>query len=192
MDDREITRSVDRGDLDPVRGGTRLDRSGEIHLHVPEVPDRPEPSLLEHRRSGPVARVDRVAESAVGVSVQEPDRAILDPTEERGADAPPTIGGVHDPPGLDERWLVSPGLRVPHDRPGVVDRDPGVGRQVEVRAAPGTLDEVRAEDDLPAVVELVRDEHVGHRLQLVAGRSPQFVAVGKSHGREGYRTRLRH
>jgi len=88
---------------------------------------------------------------------------------------------MHDAPGLDGVVLFANDLPVRDDGAGAVDRDPGVGAQVEAVATPSAAQEVGVEDDLSRVVQVVSHDDLGRRDQVVRRGSPQRVAVWKSH-----------
>ena len=90
---------------------------------------------------------------------------------------------VDDSPGLNNGRFLARGLRVADDRPRTVGHHPGVGGQIEARPAPFVADEVHAQDDLPSFVELVGDEHIGHRAEVAGGRRPEPVSSGEFHAR---------
>ena len=71
--------------------------------------------------------------------------------------------------------------------PGAVDRHPGVGGEV-AHPAPFPAHEVLAQHDLPAPVELVGDDHVGHRIEIVRRRRSQLVRGGIVHAGIVYAT----
>ena len=122
---------IDAGDLDPVGCATRGDRSIEVDAHVPEVADESKSSRLEHRRRGAIPGVDRLAELRVGNPSQQLAGSLLDPVQEDGAESLPSLGGMHESPGVDDVGSVAHGVRVGDDRPGIVDHDPRIGGEVE-------------------------------------------------------------
>ena len=105
--------------------------------------------------------------------------------QQRGADAPPPVLGVDDAPGPRDVRLLERDLCVPDDLPGVVDRHPGVGGEV-AHPAPLPSHEVLAQHDLSAVVELVGDDHVGHRIEVTRRWRSEPVSVGKLHAGSVY------
>ena len=189
VDRREILVRIDPADIDPLRRSTGLERFVQIDLHVPEVMDGSEAPGAEHRRGGIVSRVDRVLEPERRRRGRQLGSPLLDPVQQRGADAPPPVLGVDDAPGPRDVRLLERDLCVPDDRPGVVDRHPGVGGEV-AHPAPFPSHEVLAQHDLSAVVELVGDDHVGHRIEVIRRRRSQLVSVGKLHA-ETYTCALR-
>jgi hypothetical protein len=62
VDRLKIVARFDPADLDARRRRPRLGLSGEVYLHVPEVPDRSQASDAQHRRGRAIPRVDRMAE----------------------------------------------------------------------------------------------------------------------------------
>jgi hypothetical protein len=148
---------------------------------LPEVTDRPYAPGLEHRGRGVIARVDRVADPAGRKPGQQAGRPLLGQVQERGADAPPPVRGVDDPPAFNDGPFLLHGLHVPNDRPRAVGHHPGVGGEIEAHPVPLVADEVRAQNDLPGLGELVGDEHVGHRVEVAGKRRPEPVSGGDFH-----------
>ena len=91
--------------------------------------------------------------------------------------------GVDDPPGLNHGRFLAHGLRVADDRRGLVGHHPGVGGQVETGPAPVIANELRAQDDLPGLEQLVGDEHIAHRAEVAGNRRPEPVSGGEFHAR---------
>ena len=122
---------VDAGDLDPVGCAARVDRSLEVEAHVPEVTDLAKPPRLEHRRRRAVPGVHRLAELRVGHPCQELASSFFDPVQEIGAEALSSMCGMHESPGVDDVRPVAHGVRIAHDRPGIVDHDPCIRGEIE-------------------------------------------------------------
>ena len=131
MHRRKVLEWIDAGDLDPLGCATRVDRSLEVDAHVPEVTDQAKSPRLEHRRRGAVPGVDRLAELRVGNPGQELAGSLLDPVQQGRAESPTSMGGMHESPGVDDVRSVAHGVRVAHDRPGIVDHDPRIGGEIE-------------------------------------------------------------
>jgi hypothetical protein len=84
-------------------------------------------------------------------------------------------------PSTRPRTILRPGLHVPDDHPRTADHHPGIGGQIEADPAPLGPEEVHAQDDLPGLIELVGDEHVGHYIEVAQGRRPEPVPSGELH-----------
>ena len=131
MHRRKVLEWIDVGDLDPLGCATRVDRSLEVDPHVPEVADQAKSPRLEHRRRGAVPGVDRLTELRIGNPSQELAGSLLDPVQEDGAESVPSMGGMHESPGIDDVRSVAHGVRVAHDRSCIVDHDPRIGAEIE-------------------------------------------------------------
>ena len=160
----------------PSGEGPGSERFDQVDLHVPEVMDGFQAARAEHRRRGVVPRVDRVAEPKRGRSGRQRRGSLLDPVEQRAADAPSPVLGMHDPPGPRDIRLLELDLCVRDDHAVAVDRHPGVGGEI-TEPGPFASDEVLAQDDPSDVVELVGDDHGGHRVEVVRRRRAEPVPV---------------
>jgi hypothetical protein len=138
---------------------------------------------LEHRRRGPVPRVDAVPEPGRRHPGQQVGRPLLGQAQQGRADAPPPVPRVDDPPAVNDGRFLKHGLHVSGDRPRAVDHHPGVGGEIEAGPAPLVTDEVRAQDDLPGLLKLVGDEHIGHRTEVAQDGRPEPVPRGEFHAR---------
>ena len=172
--------SVDPADIDPLRRSTGLERFVQIDLHVPEVMDGSESPGAEHRRGGIVSRVDRVLETERRRRGRQLGSPLLDPVQQRSADTPAPVLGVDDSPGPCDVRLLERDLCVPDDLPGAVDRHPGIGGEV-AQPAPFTSHEVLAQHDLSGTIELVGDDHIGHRIKIGRRRRSELVRGGIVH-----------
>ena len=105
---------------------------------------------------------------------------ILDPVQQRGADASSPVLGVDHAPGSRDVRFLERDLRVPDDLPVAVDRHPGVGGEV-AHPAPFPPHEVLAQHDLSRRLELVGDDHVGHRIKVGRRRRSKLVRGGIVH-----------
>ena len=177
VDRREIFVRVDPADVDPLRRSTGLQRLVQVDLHVPEVMDGSQAPVAEHRGGGIVSRVDREPEPERRWRRGQLRGTFLDAVQQRGADAPPPVFRVDDAPGPCDVQFLERDLCVPDDPLGVVDRHPGIGGEI-AHAAPFPPHEVFAQHNLSSVVELVGDDHVGHRTEVVRRRRSQPVSVG--------------
>ncbi len=121
-----------------------------------------------------------MAEAARPEPGQQARSPLLGQIQQNRADAAPPVPGVDDPPALDQ-GPFRPGLYVPDDHPRTVGHHPRIGGQIEARPAPLGPEEVHAQDDLPGLIELVGDEHIGHRIQVARGGRPEPVPSGELH-----------
>jgi hypothetical protein len=77
VDGGEVIGELDSGDLYPVRTWSRLERSCQVDLHVPEVVHRAQAQGLQYRRRGQVAGIDRMPEPTLRDPGQQADCPVL-------------------------------------------------------------------------------------------------------------------
>ena len=160
----------------PSGSGPARDRSLEIDLHVPEVPDRREAAVAKHRLRGGITGRDRMVEPRRRGTGQELGSPRLDPVEQRRPDPAAAVIRIDHAPRPDDTGLLPPYLRIADDRAGAVGHDPGIVTELEVRPRPAVGHEFGVERRLETRRALVGDEHEADCGDVALGWRPEFVS----------------
>ncbi len=165
----------------PSGAGPGSTGSIEVDLHVPEMADRSQAPVREHRRGRAIGGVDRVAKPRRRDPRPAPSRLVL--RSDRRAP-----NRCRAPDARDERHPTTRRRRHLPDRSARTRRsigwrrgDPAVGRQIEGGSAPDLSEKMRVDRGLDVVGALVGEQHRDHRVKVLLGRRTKRVAIGWVH-----------